>query len=131
MTREQLTILTGYKRSTRDAYIQRLRSRGYLDDVSGNVTATPDGIAALGGDYSPLPTGAEPRDHWLRRLPSVESAVLSVLVDAFPRAVSRAAISEATGFKRCTRDAYIQRLGTRKLAATVRDGVIVSEALFD
>ncbi|HTU60876.1 MAG TPA: DUF87 domain-containing protein [Polyangiales bacterium] len=131
VTREQLTILTGYKRSTRDAYIQRLRSRGYLDDVSGNVTATPEGIAALGCGYSPLPTGSALRDHWLRRLPSGESAVLSVLVEAFPDAVSRDDISQATGFKRSTRDAYLQRLGTRKLAATVRDGIVASDVLFD
>ena len=31
LRREQLTVLTGYRRSTRDAYIQRLRERGYLE----------------------------------------------------------------------------------------------------
>ena len=131
VTREQLTILTGYKRSTRDAYVQRLRVRGYLVDASGNVTATAEGIAALGGDYEPLPIGAALRDHWLQRLPSGESAVLNVLVEAFPNAVSRDDISHATGFKRSTRDAYLQRLGTRKLATTVRDGVVASDVLFD
>lgn len=131
VTREQLTILTGYKRSTRDTYVHRLRGRGFLVEVNGNVTATPDGIAALGGDYEPLPIGSALRDHWLHRLPSGESAVLSVLVEAFPNVVSRDDISQATGFKRSTRDTYIHRLGTRKLVSPMRDGVVASDVLFD
>jgi hypothetical protein len=103
VSREQLTILTGYKRSTRDAYLQRLRSRGLIDDANGSVVATPGGIAALGSGYEPLPTGSALRDHWLQRLPSGESAVLRVLVEAYPTPVDREHISEATVFKRSTR----------------------------
>jgi uncharacterized protein len=129
VTREQLTILTGYKRSTRDAYVQRLRERGHLVDGE-RITATQAGVDALGADFEPLPTGDALREHWLRRLPEGERLVLQVLVGAYPKTVEREAISEATGYKRSTRDAYLQRLGARRLVTSDRDGVRAAEALF-
>lgn len=38
--REQLTVLTGYKRSSRDAYIQRLRVRELVTTETGDVRAS-------------------------------------------------------------------------------------------
>jgi hypothetical protein len=58
--REQLTVLTGYKRSTRDAYVQRLGERGCVSRDGERIVATPAGIATLGADYQPLPTGSAP-----------------------------------------------------------------------
>src|ERR1700751_4257793 len=71
VTRQQLTVLTGYKRSTRDAYLQRLRERRYVTPVvtNGRVMVTDAGKAALGVDYQPLPTGKALRDYWLGQLP--------------------------------------------------------------
>ena len=47
------------------------------------------------------------------------------------RCVTRDAISEATGYKRSTRDAYIQRLCLRRLAArTVNGNIEASRELF-
>ncbi len=129
-TREQISILTGYKRSTRDAYVQRARERGYLDERGGNIVATADGIAALGSSFQPLPTGDALREHWLGRLPEGERKVLEVLCAQYPEVVDREAIGEATGYKRSTRDAYIQRLGTRKLISVEREGVTASAELF-
>lgn len=131
VTREQLTVLTGYKRSTRDAYIQRLREKDYIALSGEKVTGTDVGIAALGSHYESLPTGAELRDHWLRRLPEGERRVLEVLVAEYPAAVPRETISECTGYKRSTRDAYVQRLKSRMLIATSGDGVSASDTLFD
>ncbi len=132
VTREQLTVLTGYKRSTRDAYLQRLRERGHTDDAGGRIVASDSGVAALGSDYEPLPTGDALREHWLEpgRLPEGEARVLDVLCAAYPKAVAREKIDEATGFKRSTRDAYLQRLGARRLVSSGRDGVIASAELF-
>lgn len=130
-TREQLSILTGYKRSTRDAYIQRLRGKGYLDESGGRIHANEAGILALGADYEPLPTGAALLDHWLAKLPAGESLVLRMVAQSYPRRVTREAISEQTGFKRSTRDAYIQRLSTRRLVVAERDGVVASKELID
>lgn len=129
-TREQLTILTGYKRSTRNAYIQRLNERGYLHLTGEQVCANLDGMNALGSDFRPLPTGAALRDYWLGRLPEGERKVFQVVIDAYPEDVSREAISGETRYKRSTRNAYIQRLTTRQLVAPIGDGVRAREELF-
>ena len=70
------------------------------------------------------------REHWLERLLQGERAVLQVLVDAYPEAVSRDDITNVTEYKRSTRDAYIARLSTRKLVAARAGGVVASDVLF-
>lgn len=128
--REQLSILTGYKRSTRDAYIQRLGERGFIE-VGPSIRPTDAGVEALGSDYEPLPTGEDLQAYWIGRLPAGERAVLQVLIDAHPSAVSRDTISDKTEYKRSTRDAYIQRLDARKLIDASRSGEVrAAEGLF-
>jgi hypothetical protein len=130
--RDQLTILTGYKRSTRDAYVQRLRERGYVEQAGDRITATQDGVDALGPEFEPLPTGDALRDHWLHRLPDGERKILDVLIQSYPNTVEREHLEESTGFKRSTRDAYIQRLSSRRLVDTVGRGEVkASDILFD
>lgn len=124
VTRQQLTVVTGYKRSTRDAYIQRLRERGYADIAGERVTATDAGIAALGSDYEPLPTGEALRDHVLPRLPDGERRVLELLIEQYPEQVEREHIDEATGFQRSTRDAYLMRLKARELVEVCGRGAV-------
>jgi hypothetical protein len=127
-TKEQLSILTSYKRSTRDAYIQRLRSKGYLDDGGSVVVPTSAGRKALPPSYKPLPTGRPLREHWLARLPDGERRILAAVIQSYPRAVPREQLELATGFKRSTRDAYIQRLTARKLVVPVGRGEIKAAA---
>jgi uncharacterized protein len=131
LTREQASILTGYKRSTRDAYIQRLQGKGYLQPGGGTIVATDAGVAALGSDYEPLPTGVELQRYWLDRLPAGEKAILEVAIYHHPKAVGREEIDAATGFKRSTRDAYIQRLQARQLLAKGGGAVTASSVLFE
>jgi hypothetical protein len=107
--REQLTVLTGYKRSSRDAYLQRLRERGYINTNGERIFATDDGIAALGNAYEPLPTGQALRDYWIARLPEGERRILEVLIGQWPAAVPRDDLDEPTGYKRSSRDAYLRR----------------------
>lgn len=130
-TREQLSILTGYKRSTRDAYIQRLREKNLLLLVDNQVMATPAAVTTLGDDFEPLPTGASLRQHWLERLPRGERLILEVLCERYPDPVQRDAISEYTGFARSSRDAYLQRLSARQLVKTDRGTATASPFLFD
>jgi hypothetical protein len=130
LRREQLTVLTGYKRSTRDAYIQRLRERGYLEAIADKVTATADGIAAL-PNARPLPVGTELQDFWTARLPEGERKILSALIEAYPDSVDRESLDDSTGFKRSTRDAYLQRLTAKELVSEpCRGEVRASEQLF-
>lgn len=130
-TREQLTVLTGYKRSSRDTYLQRLRAAGLVEHQGDRIVETMAGMHALGPDFERLPTGDALREHWLERLPQGERAILAVVVKAYPRAVSRDALSEATGYQRSSRDTYLQRLGSRRLVESVGRGEVkASDELF-
>lgn len=129
VTRQQLTVITGYKRSTRDAYLQRLREKQYTSDDGGRIHPTDTGLDAL-GTFDLLPTGVALQQHVLATLPEGERAVLACVIGAYPQHVERDAISNATGYKRSTRDAYIQRLSTRELVDAARGSVRASEDLF-
>lgn len=131
LRREQLTVLTGYKRSSRDAYVQRLREKGYVDTSGERLTATAAGIAAL-PDAQPLPTGTALQDYWRERLPQGERAILDVLIQHFPATVDRDFLKETTGYKRSSRDAYLARLGAKELVTEpARGQVQASDNLFD
>ena len=130
LRREQLTVLTGYKRSSRDAYIQRLREKGLVDDQRTLVVANDAGRSAL-PNAEPLPTGPELQEYWLSRLPEGERAILQQLIDAYPNPVDRDELSEATGYKRSSRDAYLQRLRAKELVeGDWKGAVLASKELF-
>lgn len=130
VTREQLTVLTGYKRSSRDTYIFRLRERGFVKHDALTVWATPEGIKALGPKFERLPTGAALRKYWVDRLRGGEGMILNLLLNAHPKALSRDQLSELSGYKRSSRDTYIYRLGLRNLVTTDQEGVRASDVLF-
>lgn len=129
--REQITVLTGYKRSSRDTYIQRLSQKDYISLYNGMIIVTTEGIRALGDSFEPLPTGAELREYWLNRLSGGEKAVFEVIIASYPEEISREEITNKTNYKRSSRDTYIQRLSQRKLIKTLPGSmVIASEKLF-
>lgn len=131
VTRKQLTVLTGYKRSSRDTYIQRLRERGAVEASKDRVVVTDAGMEMLGSDFEPLPTGSALLEYWNDRLPEGERKVLGVLTAAYPRSVDRAELDEPTGYKRSSRDTYLQRLQGKRLITTERGSVRASDLLFD
>lgn len=132
LDRNQLTVLTGYKKSTRDAYILRLKDKGYVYQDGIKVGATDEGIAFLGDDYQPLPTGDELRQHWFDNLPEGESKILQVLIGIYPEAISRDEISEQTGYKKSTRDAYLLRMTSKEILEFPAKGMVkASDNLFD
>ncbi|MFL5303055.1 MAG: ATP-binding protein [Anaeromyxobacteraceae bacterium] len=129
--REQLTVLTGYKRATRNTYLQRLGARGLIVLQGDRFFATDAGLTVLGPDFEPLPTGPALLERWRRELPSGERAVLEVAVASYPEPVDRERITELTGYQRATRNTYLQRLGARKLVEDAGRGLVrASETLF-
>lgn len=130
LSREQLTVLTGYKRTTRDLYLQQLQALQYTARNGDLLVATTAGRAAL-PDSQPLPRGKALRDHWLAKLPAGERRVLECLISVWPQSVSREELSDMTEYKRTTRDLYIQRLKARQLVQTVTAGLCASPTLFD
>jgi hypothetical protein len=122
LERNQLTVITGYKRSSRDAYIARLKEKGLLRRDTEKVTVSQDGIDLLGNDFEPLPTGEDLQQYWLNKLPPGERAVLEILIKHYPEGVSRDDISEATGYMRSSRDAYIARMSAKELIEVTGPG---------
>lgn len=128
--REQLTILTGYKQSTRNLYIQKLAAAGMID-TGPPITATGLGLQSLPADFEPLPTGYELREHWLASLPLGERVVLAIVLAAHPGSVTREEISDEAGYKSSTRNLYIQKLKARKLIVQLGSGLTAHEKLYD
>lgn len=130
VTREQLTVLTGYKRSSRDAYIQRLREKGLVDVSGDSIAATTYGIASM-PNIAPLPTGQELQNYWLNRLPEGERIILSILIAGHPSSMQRSKFDELTCYKRSSRDAYLQRLAAKMLVTEPSRGEVrASDNLF-
>lgn len=124
VTRQQLTVLTGYKKTSRDTYLQRLRQRELIAPDGERIVMTEAGRAALGADYEPLPTGDALRAHWLGRLPEGERRVLEAVVERYPDPVERTTIDEATGYKKTSRDTYLKRLAARELVVAEGRGLV-------
>mgnify|MGYP001612667405 FL=1 len=130
VTREQLSVLTAYKRSSRDTYLQKLRAAGLVDSDGERIIATIAGAAMLGAGFEPLPTGAQLRDYWLHHLPEGERKVLAIILDAYPQAIAREDIDDQAGYKRSSRDTYLQKLRARELIIADRHEVQASGMLF-
>jgi hypothetical protein len=126
-----LTIVTGYKRSTRNAYLARLVAAGFIEEREAGWFPTHLGRSAL-PDVPKLPTGADLAQHYLDTLPEGESTLLAVLLAENGRPIERDVLGEVSGYKRSTRNAYLQRLAARQLVVDVdRETVRASEMLFD
>lgn len=133
LDRPHITRLAGYKRSSRDAYLNRLRNRGLIDDAAEGIVATEAGVAAA-GDFEPLPSGRALAEYWLKKLPQGEAAILSAVLKGCEGGfgpVDRETLTELTGYQRSSRDAYIQRLKARHLVEAGREGISAAKILFD
>jgi hypothetical protein len=130
VTREQLTVITGYKRSSRDTYLHRLLSTQLIFRNGDRILATSKGVAELGPHFRPLPIGAALRQHLLTTLPSGEARLLSLLLEN--GSMSRDDLSRASGYKRSSRDTYLHRLRARELintdGADVQPSAVLLEA---
>lgn len=131
LRRDQLTTIVGYKRSSRDAYIQRAKEKGLLEVSGDRIIPTDKGIDALGSDFEPLPTGEDLQEYWLANLPVGEKKILEILIESYPNPVGRDTLSEKTSYQRSSRDAYIQRMTSKEIVvADGRGTVKASDTLF-
>lgn len=130
-SKKQLRILTRYKRSTLDAYLQRLRTGEAVTVAGDRFLITVAGRRKLPADWKALPKGGELRRHYLATLPTGEAKVLEYLIKAAGESLSRDDLSIATGFARSSRDAYIQRLKARELVETNGTAVRAAGTLFE
>jgi hypothetical protein len=122
--------LTGYKKTSRDAYISRLQAKGFLEIGNDRkVYATQAGIYSLGSNYDPLPTGEALQEYWRARLPLGERVILDAAINAHPHDIRRDQIED---YKKTSRDAYISRLQAKELIQSTGPGTIrASDSLFN
>lgn len=129
LPRPTITLMTGYMRSTRDAYIQRLVKRDLVRLEGSRLYPTSHGMAAVDG-MAPLPTGQAAIEYWRKNLPAGESELFDIIAKAYPKPVARPELQAATNKKRSTVDAYVQRLDRRELIAVDRDGIKLADQFF-
>lgn len=128
LDKKRLGILTGYKRSSRDAYIARLAQKGLVETRGAFLYPTDAGRSALNGSFQALPTGADLVEYWRARLPEGERKTLEILLAALGGDVERESIDQGTGYKRSSRDAYLTRLKARGLVDFSARGMVRASA---
>lgn len=133
LNRKALTVITGYTRRTRDAYIFSLRNKGMAEIANNDkIVATEEGIAALGTGFEKLPMGEDLQRYWLAELPQGEKVILEKLLEVHPQSLDRDMISELTGYTRRTRDAYIYNMLAKEIVEIPSKGQVkASDLLFD
>jgi DNA helicase HerA-like ATPase len=115
VTKTVLSQLTAFARSTRDKYVQKLRSAGYVIEEGERVIRTDEGVAWIGDDYEELPTGDALYVYWMKKLPNGEARILELAHDRYPTAVTKEDVGAELKFARSTRDKYIQKLGAKRV----------------
>lgn len=132
LLRTQITVLTQYTRSSRDAYIHRLKTKDYVTTDGGKIKITEAGVDVLGNDYQPLPTGDALMQHWLNALPKGEKIMLELIAGEYPNSISREELTDKTGYTRSSRDAYLHRMANKEIIdVTSRGEVKASQYLFE
>jgi len=133
-TRSQLGILSGYSPSSGhfDNMLAWLRKHG-LAAGSNPITATEDGVRRV-GHVEPLPApGRQLIDYWLSKLGKAERAMLTALVQAYPRSLTREELGEASGYSPSSGhfDNTLGRLRTLELVTGGRGAPLkAADALF-
>lgn len=129
-TAELITVATGYKRSSRNTYLQRLSHAEMIVREGDRWSITSTGRGALGPELKPLPTGDELRLHWLTSLSGGEQIVLQKLCEAHPHGLSASELDARTDYARSSRNTYIQRLASRELVVRRGGRFYAAAALF-
>lgn len=132
-TRSQLAILAN-RSSRSSAYsgaVAELLKKGFLLEQRGQLEPSPEGLALV-GHVTRAPTSPEEvRRNWLQALPAYEALLLRSLIDVWPKALSRADLSRASG-KSLTSSAFSGAISTLKKNGLVDDDgeLRASETLF-
>lgn len=131
-TRRQLGALAGYspKSSTFANYVSSLRVRGFVSVDSGLVSITEAGTAALGRTSKAAPITREQLvESWCRMLGGRQAQMLRILVEQYPRDLTRSELAERAGLSptSSTFANYVSELKTNGLAI-VKGGVVKANA---
>ncbi len=139
LTAVRVSLLTGYKRSTRNRILQELKSMGLVieenrgDREKRAIKATDAGTQALhgSGGIAPLPPRHATRAEWKTRLPSGNATVFDYLCHHFPVWIERSDIDESLNFAQSTRNRMLQELKRLDLIEVHGTQVRAASELFD
>lgn len=133
LPKNRLAALAGYspRKSTIRNHLSELRVAGFV--LPGEpICPTPEGLAHVADDVQELPSGDELLEHWFREVGGgATQALLRVLIDAWPRNLTKEEAAAAAGIDPNTstvRNA-ISRLRTLGLAQ--RDGFRADDAFME
>lgn len=126
-TDSQIAVMTSYKATSRKTFRSSLISAGLIRQAGNGWEATPEGIAALGTDYEPLPVGAELQQYWRQRLTGGELKCFEALVAAYPEELTNEQLMEVAGCKQTSVKTFKSSLRARCLI----EGNRASSNLFD
>jgi DNA-binding IclR family transcriptional regulator len=128
---EQISVLTGYKKTSKGEFLRQLKAAGYVAEEGQQYYATGDGLAALGDDFEPLPTGGALRAYWLGKLSGGEQTFLRHLIDGYPESFDLQTLMERTAYQKTSAGEYLRKLVARKLATRDRGVYRAADHLFD
>lgn len=100
-TKVQVALLTGYAHNGGgfNNYLSALRKAGHLEGAGDQLRITEEGRAALGDDWTPLPTDPEALlAHWAGQLSKAERLVLETLA-ASPGGLLKQDLAAQTGYE--------------------------------
>ena len=119
----ELTLLTGYKATSRYEFIRQLKSKGLVEG-SGPIVATAAGISALGTDYQRLPTGDALREHWARTLAGGELRIFEIITSKYPEPIHKDQIAVEANYKSTSTYEFLRQLKARKLVVDAGRGQV-------
>ncbi len=132
--RTALLVMTGYKRSSVNTYIQRLQSAGLLKAGGGDVGLTDEGEKHAAPLAGALPRGRALQEHLLSSLPDGESKILAAILQDTKKPgddINKEHIRTVTGYERSSVNTYLQRLSARGIVESTRPGAVrASQVLF-
>lgn len=131
-THVQLAILAGYSSKSGGFAntLSGLRTAGYIVGGRAGISVTPEGLEAL-GEFEPLPSGQALIDHWFGQVGQQHRAILSALLEVYPRSLTHNEIAERTEYSPTSGGFAnsLSKLRTLELIHGGRDAITVSETL--
>ncbi len=130
VTRETLKVLTGYRATSLYEYSRSVVAKGCAELRGDLLIPTQHGVATLGTDYEPLPTGDALVEHWRSRLTGGERKIFEIVITDAPQPVSRERIMEVTGFKGTSTYEYTRMLKARRVVVDSGNGIEAAPEFF-
>jgi DNA-binding MarR family transcriptional regulator len=131
LNRSQVCMITGYKRSSVNTYLQRLKSKNLVEENGDKFIATSSGRKVVGNNYQPLPQGKELQVYWKTHLPEGESRLFTLLAGQKGEWLTRKYLARGTGYAASSVNTYLQRLSTREIIEVRKDAARASDFLFE